>query len=80
MNIRSHCFIDFTVIPPTENACCDSREEKLPAGGRNLQQNLAQYERPSATADWEYEKTEQIYKNNRSDVGVCSMLKKVKSK
>ncbi|MEQ2226966.1 hypothetical protein ILYODFUR_032768 [Ilyodon furcidens] len=33
--------------------------------GRNLQQNQAQYERPSATTDWGFERTEQRHKENK---------------
>ncbi|KAK5619732.1 hypothetical protein CRENBAI_008211 [Crenichthys baileyi] len=33
--------------------------------GRNLQQNQAQCERPSATTDWRLERTEQRHKKNK---------------
>ncbi|MED6252461.1 hypothetical protein ATANTOWER_012022 [Ataeniobius toweri] len=33
--------------------------------GRNLQQNQAQCERPSATTDWGFERTEQRHKENK---------------
>ncbi|MED6259374.1 hypothetical protein ATANTOWER_021666 [Ataeniobius toweri] len=48
--------------------------------GRNLQQNQAQCERPSATTDWEFKKTEQRHKKNTStDPGVLSLGKKSKT-
>ncbi|MEQ2230455.1 hypothetical protein ILYODFUR_029480 [Ilyodon furcidens] len=36
--------------------------------GRNLQQNQAQCERPSATTDWGFDRTEQRHKKNKEAV------------
>ncbi|MEQ2299327.1 hypothetical protein AMECASPLE_014066 [Ameca splendens] len=51
--------IYFAAVPHTEHACSDSGEENSLLTGRNLQQNQAQCERPSATTDWGFERTEQ---------------------
>ncbi|MED6256635.1 hypothetical protein ATANTOWER_031429 [Ataeniobius toweri] len=44
--------------------------------GRNLQQNQAQCERPSATTDWGFERTEALKEHRSTDSGVLSIGKK----
>ncbi|MED6273115.1 hypothetical protein CHARACLAT_003382 [Characodon lateralis] len=58
-NVLVKTNIDFAAIPHTEHACSDSGEEKSTLTARNLQQNQAHCERPSATTDWVFERTEQ---------------------
>ncbi|MEQ2237883.1 hypothetical protein ILYODFUR_027751 [Ilyodon furcidens] len=70
--------INFAAILHTEHACSDSGEEKSLLTGINLQQNQAQCEQPTATADWGFERTEQRQnkKHRSTNPVVLSIAKK----